>query len=135
MILTEVMDEVAERLKTAVPRSYGWPVGTVQPPAAKVDFPEVITYDTAMGRGGDQFTLIVDVVVSNDLDARTTRNRIGAYMDGAGPNSVKAAVDGGDYTSCDSVRVTEARPEYYIIGKIEYVGVTFTLDVQGKGTD
>lgn len=133
MDLAAVMDEVGDRLDTIDGlRVYRYPADSVAVPAAVVGLPEAYTYDEAYGRGADRITLPVTVLVGAVSD-RTSRGRIGAYADGAGASSVKAAVEAGTATSFDSVRVTGVEFDRIRVASVEYLAATFTLDIAGTG--
>jgi hypothetical protein len=102
------------------------------PPAAVLAWPEPLAYDDTMARGSDRITLSLFVMVGR-FDARTTRDRLSAYLDGSGDTSVKAAVEDGTYTALDSVRVTQATVDSYTSAGIELLGAEFTLDIIGRG--
>lgn len=133
MNVQAVIQEVADQLDTIADlRSYGFAPDTVHPPAAIVTWPEAIEYDSTYARGMDRITLPVVVVVGKPSD-RSTVERLGAYADGSGPRSVKAVVEAGTYTSCDSVRVMSAEFDVVTIGGIDYMAGMFDLDIGGKG--
>lgn len=133
MNLDDVMEEVAARLATIDGlRVFAYPADTVSPPAGIVLYPESVTFDETYGRGMDRMTLPLLVVVGKPTD-RSSRSRLSQYCDGAGPASVKAAVDGGGYGSCDSVRVTGVEFPTATIAGTEYIAAMFDLDVAGTG--
>lgn len=133
MNLDDVMEEVAARLGTIKGlRVFSYPADSLSPPAAAVLYPDAITYDETYGRGMDRMTLPVLVVVGKVHD-RSSRGQIAAYCNGSGPASVKAAVEAGDYTSCDSVRVTGVEFPTATIGGTEYIAAMFDLDIAGQG--
>jgi hypothetical protein len=135
MIVGDIMDEVAARLRLATSlagRTFAYPPASVKAPAAVVTYPGEYNYDATYGRGMDRMTLEVVVVVGRPNE-RQTRDRITRYVDGSGPESVKALVDGSDYASCDSVRVTRAGFDLTVIGGTEYLAAIFSIDVAGRG--
>jgi len=84
-----------------------WIGQSIRTPMAVVGWPQV-TYDEAMGRGLDTWTVPIQVFVGL-ADNRTAVDTLEAYMDGAGATSIKAAVEtdptlGG---ACDDVRVSQ----------------------------
>ena len=134
MNLADVMDEIAERLKVIDGlRTFGWPPGTIVPPAAIVYFPDEYTYDETYGRGMDRMTLPVTVAVSK-ADLRSARDRLAQYVDGSGDSSFKAVLESGTYTAFDAVRVMGAEIGEATIGGTEYYGATFDLDIVGSGS-
>jgi hypothetical protein len=133
MNLGDVMDEIGTAVGSIDGmRVFPYSADRVTPPAALVVWPDEITYDTAMSRGGDRYTLPLWVVVGK-ADARTTRDRLSQYIDGAGDASVKSVVDGGTYTACDSIRVMSATVESVEIAGVNYLAANFQLDVIGTG--
>lgn len=135
MILADVMDELAVALR-AVPtlqgRTYAYPVQSLDSPAAFVSFPER-TFDLTFGRGMDEIDMAVVVVVAT-TDMRSARDRMLAYMDGDGVESIKAAIEDGTYAAFDSVRVTGVTVEEYFIGDVPYLAGVFPLNIIGSGT-
>lgn len=133
MNLGDVMDEIGAAVATIDGvRVFPYSADRIIPPAALVVWPDEITYDTAMRRGGDRHTVPLWLVVGK-LDARTTRDALSQYIDGAGDASVKAAVDDGTYTACDSVRVMSATVQSVSIAGVDYLAAHFLLDVIGSG--
>jgi hypothetical protein len=135
MKLGDVMDEIAARVRQApslAGRTYAGPVGTITPPAAIVDFPSQGKFDETYGRGMDRMTGALAVCVGRP-DERSTRDRLTKYLDGSGPESIKALVDGDDYSSCDSVRVTGWETEVWTIAGIDYLAAVFEIDIAGQG--
>ena len=136
MIVGNVMDELADAVRTVATlqgRTYAYPVESLTPPAAIIPYPDV-QYDVTYGRGSDQFDLSV-VVLTSPVSDRAGRDLLLAYMDGAGAESIKAAVeDFTGYTALDSVRVTSCTVEQYIISDIAYWAAIFALDLIGSGT-
>lgn len=134
MKLDDVMDEVAARLGTiAGLRVFPYPADSVSPPAAIVSYPEKYTFDETYGRGMDRMTLPVVVVVGKPTD-RASRDRIAQYCDGAGPASVKAAVEAGKYVACDTVRVTGIEFDVVTVAGTDYLAALFDLDIAGAGS-
>lgn len=136
MNVAEVMDEIADRLRQAsslAGRVYAWPVPKITAPAAIVPYPASGAFDESYGRGTDKVTGAIVVAVGRPLD-RTTRDRLTQYLDGSGPESVKALVDGdGSYASCDSVTVTGWETDVYAFGDIDYLTAVFSIDIYGPG--
>lgn len=133
MIISDVMDEVANQLDT-IPglRCFAWPTQGVNPPQAIVNYPDDYTYDVTAGRGFDRLTLPV-VVVVGQATQRTARDTLSAFMNGAGANSVKAVIEAGAYTAFDAVRVTSVDTDIYTMNGGEYVVAVFQLDIMGQG--
>ena len=59
------------------------------PPQAVV-YPERVIYDTAMGRGSDEYTFVVIVIVGR-IAERSAQTSLDAYCDPSGSTSIKAA--------------------------------------------
>lgn len=131
--LAAVMQEIADRLDT-IPglRVYGWPVGSLKPPAAVVLYPTRIVYDETADRGMDSFELGVFVVVGK-ADLKSTRDRIGVYANSDGSRSIKQVLETGEYTTCDELRVQEATFDAVTIGGTEYMAGLFDLELAGSG--
>lgn len=136
MNVGDVMDEIAERLRAApslAGRTYAHPVGRVTPPAAIVDFPSKGDFDESYGRGTDRLTGEVAVLVGRPTE-RPTRDLLSKYLNGSGPESVKALIDGdGTYASCDSVTVTGWTTEVWTVAGVDYLTALFELDIYGPG--
>ncbi|WP_027934562.1 hypothetical protein [Amycolatopsis thermoflava] len=133
MNLATVMDEMGEALSAIAGLNvFPFSAQRITPPAAIVDWPDPLNYDATMQRGKDRFTLPLYVVVGK-VDARSARDRLAVYLDSADPKSVKTALESHAFTSCDSVRVTEARVDAVTISGVEYLGAIFQTDVIGPG--
>lgn len=137
MNLADVMDDLAAALRRVEGlRVFAYTEQDVSPPAAVVFWPDTITYDAAMGRGADTIALPVGVLVG-ELSSRSARDDLAAYLDGSGPRSVKAAIEGYDdqATSYSYARVASAAPgTYQSVGSVDYLGATFTINIVGKGS-
>lgn len=133
MNLGAVMDEIGTALEAIDGlRVFPYNADKVNPPAAVLAWPDPITFDETMGRGSDRETMHLFVMVGR-FDARTTRDRMAAYLDGSGASSVKAKVEGGTYAACDSVRVVQATVDSYTSGGVDLLGADFELDIVGRG--
>lgn len=135
MITSDVMDELAAAVRTVGSlqgRTYAYPVEQLTPPAAIIPYPDV-DYDLTMARGADGMEFSV-VVLTSPVSDRAGRDRLLAYIDGAGAESVKAAVEQYAYTAFHSVRVQSCTVEQYFIGDIAYWAAIFALDLIGSGT-
>lgn len=134
MNLADVMDEIAARLDTlAGLRVSSHPPGSITPPAAIVAYPETYTFDETYVRGIDRMTLPVVLVVGKASD-RAARDALAAYVDGSGASSIKALIEGGTYTTFDTVRVTGVEFDPITIGGTEYMAALFDLDIAGQGS-
>lgn len=133
MRLSDVMDALGAALETIDGlRVFPYWADRVTPPFAIVEFPEKIEYDATMVRGGDQIVLKILVGVAR-VDARTGRDALGAYADGSGALSVKAALEAHAATAYGSVRVQMAEFGMVTVAAVEYIGATFTVDIIGVG--
>jgi hypothetical protein len=129
----EVMDQVAARLDTIQGlRAFPYAPDRLEPPAVIVAYPETIQFDKTYGRGMDQMTLPVVVVVGRATD-RAARDQLVRYCGGAGAESIKAVVESGTYTAFDVVRVDSAEFSAFKMAGTEYVAATFSLDIVGQG--
>ena len=138
MDVAAVMEELAAKLRAApslAGRTYAWPVGAVTPPAAIVVYPSEGTPDATYGRGVDTMTGVV-VVVAGLPTERQTRDRLAKYLNGSGPESVIALLDGDSdtYASCDGVRVSRWETDVWQFGENPYLVAIFQLAIEGPGT-
>lgn len=94
MELAAVMDDIAGRLETIDGlRTFAHPAANISPPAAIVSYPGEYTYDATFGRGMDRINLPVVVLVGK-VSERSSRDRLGAYVNGDGAQSIKAVIEG-----------------------------------------
>lgn len=128
------MDDLGAALET-IPglRVHPYWVQQVQPPAAVVSFPEPLTYDMTMRRGGDRATLPVRIVVGK-ADARSARDRVARYADGAGAESVKQAVEAHPATAYGEAAVRSCSFVVVTVAGVDYLAAEFEVDITGKGT-
>lgn len=134
MNLSNVMVEVAERLDTITGlRVAAQPGQKVQPPGAIVTYPESFTFDATCGRGADRAKIHVFVLVGR-ATARTAREEMGEFTDGAGDRSVKAVLESGTYTSFHTIRVEGGEIDTVKEGDVDYLACDFTLDIFGAGS-
>ncbi len=133
MNIGDVMDEIAAAVKTVpdLQRVFAYRPDSVDPPCVIVDYPLNIDYQGAYSRGMDMLTFPVMVIVSLVHD-RTAKDLLTKYLDGSGTHSLKAAIDGYEYTAADSVTVTNAEPSAETYAAIDYLA--YTLDVVAVGT-
>ena len=139
MNLAAVMADVEQKLKTITGlRTFPYSARKVSPPAATVALPDDLTYDLTYGRGSDQLTLMILVVVG-EATARTATTDLAAYADGSGERSVKETVDGrslkgaADDRPYDEATVTKVVFLVPTIGGTEYLAAEFTVMITGKG--
>lgn len=133
MDLAAVMEEVAVRLRAITGlKVFGYPPDAVTAPAAIVTYPGTILFDGAYQRGMDTMDPSVVALVGK-VTSRTTRERIGKYCNGSGPESFKAILDAEGYTTCDVVTVKSVDFDMITMGAVEYLAATFTLEIVGQG--
>jgi hypothetical protein len=132
MDLDAVMTEIGEHLDVTGLRLMVVGEKPV-PPAAWVSYPDSIEFDKTYGRGSDSMELQVGVVVGRTAVARATRKAIAAYCAGSGDNSVKEAIEGTPYESCDSVTVTGVEFDVVDLAGVDYMAALFSVSVVGSG--
>lgn len=133
MILTKVMQEIGSVLATVGLRVWAYDADKIVPPAGIVSLPRNIDYMGAYGRGLDNIDLEVAAVVGR-IDARTSHAAVMPYVDGAGPKSVKQALERHQYTSCDVVVVRNGHFENLTYAGVGYLGAVFAVHVDGSGS-
>lgn len=129
--MTELRSGLATRLATisGLRASATIPDNPV-PPQAIVAV-DSITYDTAFGRGSDEYTFSVLVIVGRATD-RSAQLNLDAYCNPSGTTSIKAAIEkdatlGGKAIDC---RVTTMQNQSSLaIGDITYLTATFLVTV------
>lgn len=135
MNLTDVMAEIGDALET-IPglRVHRYPVDSVTPPAAIVQFP-TMQYDAAFQRGLDRWEGGVAVLISSVWD-RSAAMAIARYTDGNSDESVHAALRAHDWQTCSYARATRATfpPDGFEVSGIVYVAAQIDLDIAGPGT-
>lgn len=133
MNIGDIMDELGAAINTIADlRVLPYSSQRITPPAAIVGWPSPYTFDSAMARGADSMDFPINVVVGQ-VDSRSSRDRMSKYVDGSGPDSIKAALEGHTYTDCDSVRVTRVEFSVVKIAEVEYLSGLFTVNVIGRG--
>ena len=101
-----------------------------QPPMAVV-YPDRVIYDQAFGRGSDEYTFIVLVIVGR-IAERSAQTSLDSYCNPSGPTSIKAAIESdatlaGKALDC---RVTEMRGQGNLaIGDATYLTGEFLVSV------
>jgi len=101
-----------------------------KPPIAVI-FPENISFDSAFGRGLDEYTFTIQVIVSKVSD-RNAQASMDAYCNPDGDSSVKAAVESDRSLGglIQDLRVTEVRDyRAATINENTYLTVTFVVTV------
>lgn len=133
--LTDLRNGLATRLATISGlRSSAYIPDNPQPPVAVV-MPSSITYDTAFGRGSDEYTFTIMLIVGRVAD-RASQTNLDAYCASSGSASVKAAVEGdrslgGKALDC---RVTQMTNQGSLaIGDVTYHTAEFNVTVIAAG--
>lgn len=139
MNINDVSAEIGDKLAAAEIglRVLAWDADSISPPGVIFALPTEYEYDKTYGRGSDEFTLPIIVLVGKS-DSRTARTSLGLYLNGSGPKSIKSVVDSHKvhnvYTSCDTVRVQQVSDiGPYVAGAITYLGATLDTRITGKG--
>lgn len=133
MNIAEVRREIGAALATIVDLNINTDAtGTVSAPAAIVGLPSEVVYDGTYRRGMDKATVPVLLLLARPYES-DTGDAMGDYLSGAGPRSVKQAVEAGTYRACDTVVVTRAGMDIVTVGGIDYLSAEFDLDVAGSG--
>jgi hypothetical protein len=133
--LTDLRTGLANRLATITGlRSSAYIPDNPQPPVAVV-MPGRITYDTAFGRGSDEYQFTIMLIVGRVAD-RASQTTLDGYCESSGTRSVKAAIEGdrslgGKALDC---RVTEmANQGSLAIGDVTYHTAEFNVSVIAAG--
>jgi hypothetical protein len=124
--LTAVMDGLATlaTAATIAPQVYAYPVEAVTVPCVVVGYPTDITFDVVFGRGGDEMTLPVWVLVGK-TGTKDARDRLSTLLGDA--SSIKSALDGAQ--SWGDVRVTDAKITEVTVAGVVYLAAEFTVEV------
>ena len=133
--LTDLRTGLANRLATISGlRSSSYIPDNPQPPIAVV-MPGRITYDTAFGRGSDEYEFTITLIVGRVAD-RASQTNLDAYCASSGSASVKAAIEGdrslgGKALDC---RVTAMTSQGSLaIGDVTYHTAEFSVTVIAAG--
>ena len=101
-----------------------------KPPIAVV-MPPTIKFDTAMGRGLDEYEFIVTVIVGKQSE-RAAQRLLDSFCAPKGTGSVKTAIESDRFLAgnCQDLRVTEMRRiSSILIDQITYLAAEFTVQV------
>jgi len=133
--LTNLRSGLATRLATISGlRSFAYIPDNPHPPVAVV-MPGRISYDTAFGRGSDEYQFTIMLIVGRVAD-RASQTNLDAYCASSGSASVKAAIEGdrtlgGHALDC---RVTEMTNQGSLaIGDVTYHTAEFSVTVIAAG--
>lgn len=134
MNLAAVIDDIADELDDIAELNvYPFAAEHVTVPAAVIGYPESYEFDQTYGRGSDRMTLPIFVLVGKVSD-RAARDALGAYVNGSGTSSIKANLEGGSYSSFDSLRVQSVEFETISVAGQEFLAGVFSVDVFGDGS-
>lgn len=133
MDLAAVMDDLGAGLG-AIPRLRVFPywATSITPPAAVIGWPDPLDYDSTMARGADRLSLPLMVMVGA-VDSRTSRDRVAAFANGTGEQSIKAALESHEPTAYDVCRVARCEFGVITVAGTEYLAATFTVDILAQG--
>ena len=133
--LTDLRTGLANRLATISGlRASSYIPDSPQPPVAVV-MPSRIAYDEAFGRGSDEYTFTITLIVGRVND-RTSQTNLDRYCESSGSASVKAAIEGdrtlgGKALDC---RVTEMTSQGSLaIGDVTFHTAEFNVTVIAAG--
>ena len=133
--LTNLRTGLATRLATINGlRSSSYIPDNPQPPVAIV-MPGRITYDTAFGRGSDEYQFTIMLIVGRVAD-RASQTNLDAYCASSGNASVKAAIEGDRTLGNNALdcRVTEMTNQGSLaIGDVTYHTAEFSVTVIAAG--
>lgn len=135
------IEDVAAELEAALRTVPGlhvapWGVEQVQGAAtAVVDSPERIAFDQTYGRGVDTLEDWQIFVLAPKTNDRTSLRQLARFAAGAGPTSVKAALESYTYTKCDpdGLHVVWAEFDHARYAGSDYLALIFHLNITGGG--
>lgn len=133
MNLGEVMADLASALGVIEGLNvFPFWANRVTSPAAVVAWPEPYTFDSTFGRGSDTAVFPVVVLVSK-VDDEGSALELGAYANGSGPRSVKAAIESYTATAYDVAVVESVEFAVTAVAGTEYLAATFQVSIVGQG--
>lgn len=133
MILKSVMQDIGRRLDTINPlRTQSYESDEINPPAAFVNLPSNIDYQTTYGSGVNAIRLEITILVSKS-DARIRLEQIAPYADSEGAKSVAEVLETGTYIAFDSIQVLSSRFDVITIAGVDYLACIFQVEVIGSG--
>lgn len=136
MRLDDVMDETATVLAGITGLNvFAYPIGSLTAPAGYVSYPRSIDFDETYGRGSDQFTDLMIVLVVGKPNDKSARDRVAAWGSGDGPESLKRQMEEHTWTTCDDLTVTSCEFDLEMIGGVPYLAAMFRATVVGQGED
>lgn len=129
----DVREEIATRLGTIEGlHAYAWPLGGPPPIPAAIVQPQRIEYDKTYGRGSDMLGMTVIVLTGQPSD-QASHIRMDALMASTGAGSIKAALDGDGWTSCDYVHTVAGDWDAVAFGGVEFLACLVELQIEGSG--
>lgn len=136
MNLYNVMNEISTAVDTITGlRCKPWDQQTLTPPAALVTLPGSINYHATYGTGLQEIKDLAIVIMIGKASDRIALKRICEYAAAAGARSVKAAIEGGTYTSLSTITVTSCEFEKAMsLDDTEYLAAIFHTDITGPAT-
>lgn len=136
MKLAAVMDEVAAALAEITGlRVTAWPPETVSGPSGYVSYPLSVDFDQAYQRGEDGYRDLPIVLVVGKATTRAARDTVAGWASGAGPKSLKRAMEERSWTTCDDLTVTSCEFDVEMIAGVPYLAAMFKATVVGPGED
>jgi hypothetical protein len=133
MNLFTVATELADHIRVVLSRTDVGSPGSVSDPCAVVPLPVSLTFDQMYSRGQDMLLWEVLVIVSK-IDDKRGLARMAEYAAGAGPKSIKAAIEGGEpYTACGDVFVSGVEFDTVTWQGTDFQGALFTIEIRGRG--
>ncbi len=132
MDLSVLMDELATAVRTVkgIQKSYAYPPEKVEPPAALVAWPTLVTYDQTYAGGMDQYEIPIYVVIGRSATIRSKRNQIADWLEG----DVKNAIESAEYTGNPVVKVTTAETDDVELSGVTYLATLYEVQVSGTGS-
>lgn len=97
--------------------------------------PDKISFDETFGRGEDELTFKLVLLVSR-ADDLSSQKLLDGYLDGSGGRSIKTIVEAGPTLggACDDIRVVDVTAyRWFPFGENEYLGAEFSLSIIGRG--
>lgn len=134
MNLNEVMDEVAQVIDQITGlRVTAYPPASVSAPAGYVSYPQSVDFDETYRRALDKYTALPFTLLAGKVTERSARDKAAGWAAGSGNSSVKALTEAHEWVSCASFNVTGCSFDVETVAGVDYLAVTFTADVMGRG--
>lgn len=110
-------------------RVLAYPDAAVNSPQVTITMPDQVTFDET--GGSDRVTLMAVLMVAKE-DPRTGFAALLDYCSGSGANSIRAAINRGQYTQDATVRATGIDLDIYTLGGVSYYAAVFSIDINGS---